>query len=187
MARLLLATVAAAALWASAADALEFTDKEVGVAKTVEFGGMIAGRPQPGLSGVLTVKLVQVRADRFRFAYTFKNTSAAPFKRARASIWGFDIPDVNDATSTAPFRFMGTGITSGLGHRDVCFGSRVHEDCREGDGGVALGHTGSGTFAFRGAKGGRVQFDNLFVRWTDLDAPSLNLIRGSGVGQQTVR
>lgn len=187
MNRTLLCSAVLAASVAFPSRALEFTAEEVGTTKTVEFGGMLNGKTAPGLSGVLTIKLIRVEGDRFRFAYSFRNTSSAPFTRARASLWGFDIPDVNHATSTAPFRFMGTGDTAGLGHRDVCFGARTHESCREGDGGVALGRSGSGAFGFHGAKGGRVQLDNLFVRWADLEAPSLNLKKGSAVGLQTVR
>lgn len=176
------------ALVASPALALEFRAGEVGVTKTVVFDGVVDGRRVEGLSGRMTVRLLSATKDgRFRFAYTFQNTSSAPFTRARASVWGFDIPDVTYATSTAPFRFMGTGDTVGVGNRDVCFGSRVHENCREGDGGVRLGQSGSGTFAFRGAKNGRVSLDNLFVRWTDLTAPSLGLHAVSGYGQEKVR
>jgi hypothetical protein len=167
------------------AQALEFSAREVGVAKTVRFGGELDGRPVEGLSATLTVRLLSAEAGTFRFAYTFKNTSGAPFTRARASLWGFDIPEIDHATSTRPFRFMGTGETAGYGHRDVCFGSKIHDDCREGDGGVALGKTGSGTFAFGGAKSGRVRMTDLFVRWTDLDAPKLGLKNGKTLGQET--
>lgn len=173
-----------AAVCALPAQALEFSAKEVGVAKTVRFGGELNGQPVEGLSATLTVKLVSASKGVFRFAYTFKNTSGAPFTRARASVWGFDIPEIDHATSTAPFRYMGTGETAGYGHRDVCFGSKTHDDCREGDGGVTLGKTGAGTFAFGGAKSGRVRMDDLFVRWTDLNAPKLGLKNGKALGQE---
>lgn len=185
--RLVLAALALALL-AVPAFALEFTAKEVGVSKSVEFGGVVNGRPVEGLSAKLTVKLLSASKDgKFRFSYTFRNTSKAPFTRARASLWGFDIPHVDHATSTAPFRFMGTGQTVGLGHRDVCFGAKSHDDCREGPGGVSLGASGAGTFGFGGAKGGKVTMENLFVRWVDLSAPSLKLQKASGYGLETVR
>lgn len=184
MLRAFLIATALAALGVLPARALEFTAKEVGVAKTVRFAGEIDGRPAEGLSATLTVKLVSAKKGVFRFSYSFKNTSGAPFTRARASVWGFDIPEIDHATSTKPFRFMGTGETAGYGHRDVCFGSKTHGDCREGDGGVALGQTGAGKFAFSGAKSGRVRMDDLFVRWTDLNAPALGLNDAAGLGQE---
>lgn len=184
MLRAILTVVSFAALAAWPAQALEFTAKDVGVSRTIQFGGEIDGQAAEGLSATLTVKLVSAKKGVFRFAYRFKNTAGAPFTRARASLWGFDVPEIDHATSTRPFRFMGTGDTAGYGHRDVCFGSKTHDDCREGGGGVALGRTGAGTFAFGGAKSGRVRMDDLFVRWVDLDAPTLGLKNAKGLGQE---
>lgn len=171
------------ALSAGAAQALDFAAREVGTSKSVEFGGEVAGADGQGLKARLTLKLVSAKNGRFVFAYTMANRTAAPFTRARVALFGFDEPSAAYATSTAPFRFMASGQTDGLGWREFCFGSRTYENCLNGDGGVGLGQSRSGRFELRGVRSGRVSLNRLFVRWQDVDAPSLGLTGATGVGR----
>lgn len=181
------AALAAAVLAAGPVSAMTFTAKDVGRSRTVTFDGMVDGRPVPALGATVTVTLTSAAKGRFVFSYRIANTSGAPVSASRVSLFGFDIDrDVADATATGALRLLGTGRVPGLGQRDVCMGREDHDRCDRGTGGVRLGRTGAGTFWFVGVSGGAIGFDNLFVRYEDVVAPSLALDDADGVGQPVI-
>lgn len=191
MSRLLLAGAGALALGLAAVPASAITFVNPGDSHTINFSGLISGVVTPGLTSSLLLTFTGFTGNNANFSYTLSNTSGAPFTASRVSSFGFNVvsPGFNYAGSSETssiFTKRNSGQfpqpNSGGGPRDICFSAGPN--CGGGaGGGVLLGASESATFtlAFSGPLAS-VTLDDLVVRYQSLDAPSLGIRGGSGIG-----
>lgn len=178
---ILAAAVSAIALSSAANAAVVINSSDaVGTQYVIDFAGQVNGASMPSLSSLLTLTFNGLSNDgkTYNFSYNLLNDSTVS---SNLRSFGFDVAGapLNGASATGSLQYVGFGnnFPEGIGTLDVCFRSNSNGTCTGGQGGLAMGQSGSGTLAlnFSGIPSS-ITLDRITTRYQSVNG------KDSGVG-----
>lgn len=190
MKRFILSLAATAALMAASPANAAFLFENEGDSHFLTFNGMENGDLINGLSGTLLLTLADITGTAYTFNYEVENTSAAPVTQSRISAFGFNVDPnfVSAAILTGGvFDNKSSGnVPNGLPNVEFC--ATAGPNCSGGGGdGVFIGDSSIGSFKLTlAAPSPAIGFDQLYLRYQSIDAPTLGIRGGSATGIPTL-